>query len=85
MSRFHREECGQNTNDVMLVAQSKSEKESFSFFTRVFGNVAEEIKSLESDGVVVRGKNLCLLPLLDCDMMALYKLSGISGPNAAQY
>lgn len=59
MERFLREFGGKKTCDAMLVAQSKLVKSHFRFSLVYF-----RILSNKSDGVVVKGKNICSIPLL---------------------
>lgn len=47
MARFLREGGGLFVKDIILIAESQSEKESFSFFEKGIGETAREINSLE--------------------------------------
>jgi len=83
MARFLRENGSQETRYVMMLAQAHGETESFSFFERMFGPIAEQLYEIENNTIAVDSKQVQVLPLFSCDLKATWAMCGISGANCA--
>lgn len=76
MARFVTETSGQETSDVILLAQSTCISERFDNIERVFGQCALEIQAVRERGLIIDEKTVRVLFLFVADFKVLYSVTG---------